>query len=156
MSEIRSDVRRGWTMNCPDCRKPIKYTRLRDPNNILVFFYATDGTEILCRRSDSKLVEDAAYAFRKNNKDVPIEVLEEAYDKILETAPRAESGAGFALWSYVRCPFCNHAFDYRGGVQNPDLRLREYEMIVLDGVVIVDDDERRRITVTAREDNAAP
>lgn len=146
----RTVDRDGWTIDCPACGQPIKYTLLLNPRPPVPFFYSSTGNDVLLRRSDERKVDDLSA--RQSLESVPIEELEALWLSILDDAPDAPSGGRFALWANVKCTTCGKEVPYNKGVRDLSLRIFEPRIVVVDGAMVIGDSEAESWIARVRTD----
>jgi len=139
---LEETERAGWESKCTSCSGKILYTHLTLQQGPSPFFYSNASNDVLRRKSDEEKMDELYEAGSPS-----IKQLETLWKNVLITAPPAPSGGEFTFWSNVRCPHCNFEFPYNEGIQDLDMRLNEYKIIVIDGAIIVGDDDCYKVKV---------
>jgi hypothetical protein len=129
--------RSGWQIECPYCKKQIRYTLINNNQLPTPFFYADKGNDILLRKSDELKVIEFFKKFDLCNSDPSLELLEKLWNLILKSAPLSPGGGVFRLWENVKCPHCWIKMPH--DIQSIDARIYEPKIVLIDGAIICGD-----------------
>lgn len=105
-------------------------------------FYANENNDVLIRTAWFKSVEAL---FQQG---IPDSSIHAAVDALLKTAPGPYGK--YSVWNNVKCPYCRKEFPYRFK-ENLKLRLRDNEVILINGCKIDNDEGLFEVEVELRE-----
>jgi len=131
--------RDGWTMQCPFCNEDISYTLINNKQLPVPFFYAEDSNDVLLRKADLKLV-DEAFAGSTGGKP-SLEPLKNLWLQILDAAPSTANGGRYKFWSNVKCPNCSAEIPYNDGTKDVEQRIFEPRIVLVNGASLIGDAE---------------
>ena len=133
---VREEIRDGWILKCPYCGAGIKYTRLSNWEGPTPFFYSKENNDVLLRKSDVDRARDALDVESKPS----VAELERMWCEFLENTPKVRAGSSFGFWSNVKCPHCRTEMPYNNGVKDPNIRIYEPKIVLIDGAIVWGDD----------------
>lgn len=128
----------GRTIACPVCESILKYTWLSGVSN-LVGIYSTKGDSVLVSRAFKKTLDEMVFA---ND----IQRLQFIQDFISTHYP----DESFDILSNVQCTKCHYKFPY-SYENNLQARLQDTQIVLLDGVKLVEDERTSIIHVLLPE-----
>lgn len=117
---------------CPSCSETIRYTTLHLPFVPQPFMYCQECSNVLLRESDLQALDKALEGVA----DITTGTLR-FYEELEQSAPPCPCGGRFSLWSNVKCPSCRHEIPYNDGVRDPEVRVNDNMIVVIDGAVVV-------------------
>jgi DNA-directed RNA polymerase beta subunit len=126
---VVDEERPGWSLECPNCIQPVRYTVLNISGGRELFLYSDATPDFILRNEDADLV---AQLFR-GDQGPTIEDLRTVYRQLEETLAACPNGGRFRLWANVRCPHCICEFPYAEGTRTESTRCFESTIIWVEG-----------------------
>ena len=130
----RTENRKGFSRQCPQCGSVIKYTVFNVHSHPRPYFYSVSGESLLLRRSDAAAFTRALESLGEN--EIELRTLA---SNLLKTAQPSPDGSNFDLWANIRCKHCKFEFPYNHGVRSVFRRIMDSKIVIIDGTVVLGD-----------------
>lgn len=120
-------------VECSQCSTTIRFTTLHltPPHP---FMYCNRCSNVLLRDSDQATLIQALDGVQDHTTATL-----HYFEAMESTAPPCPCGGHFSIWAYVKCPSCDLELPYNRGVRDPQVRVQNRVVIVVDGAKVLGD-----------------
>ena len=126
--EVRDEERPGWCLDCPHCKKQVRYTELTIDSGMEPFLYSSDTADFVLRDEDIHCLVSLV-----SGTEPTISELRKFYHELESTLAPCPTGGRFQVWANVKCPHCNYEFPYNRGVTSEAIRYFETKIVWVEG-----------------------